>query len=223
MQPNHSHLKKISQLEILVNIDKTDNTIKEVAKLFLTAANDWDTSNQTEIFDFVMELKQFFGSPLTRERILNKPLESAWRSEAGSSILQMIDLYERCFQQSNFDQIINDLFLYYEQQMQFVDFIADLKYFTIEEGGRKTPVFSGHRPQIKFEFSDIQTSGQQLFLNKDIVHPGDSVEATIRLLVVECFANTLTEGMTFEFKEGSKIIGIGQIKHIVNEKLRLCS
>ena len=91
------------------------------------------------------------------------------------------------------------------------DFIAELKYLTTKEGGGKTPLFAkGYRPQVKFPFTEMQTSGEQTFLNKDIVYPGETVEAEIRILSVEFFANKLTVGMTCEFREGSHIIGRGK-------------
>lgn len=219
MQPNNSSLTKISQLVTLVDIDKVDHKLKDIAELFVNAARDWDTFNQTDISDFVKELKQYFGSPLTKEKIKSKPLDNAWRHESGSSIFQMIDLSERFCNQSDFDKIINDVLSYYQQQMQNIDFIADLKYLTTEEGGRQTPAFSGYRPQLKFYFDEMQTSGQQTFLNKDTVYPGDTVEAAIRIISVEHFENTLTEGMTFEFREGSRVIGTGKITDILNDKL----
>jgi len=223
MQPNNSVLTKISQLETLVDIDKSDHKLKDIAELFVNAERDWDTFNQTDISDFVTELKQYFGSPLTKEKIINKPLDNAWRHEAGSSILQMIDLSERFCNQTDFDKILNDILSYYEQQMQSIDFIADLKYLTTEEGGRQTPAFSGYRPQVKFDFDEMQTSGQQTFLNKDTVYPGDTVEAAIRILSVEHFENRLTEGMTFEFREGSRVIGTGKIMAILNDRLMKAS
>ena len=103
---------------------------------------------------------------------------------------------------------------------QGVDFIATLKYRTAEEGGRKTPAFSGYRPQVKFSFSEMQTSGQQTFIDAEVVYPGDTVKAEFKILSVALFANCLEEGMNFEFREGSRIIGIGEIIEIVNEKLR---
>lgn len=121
--------------------------------------------------------------------------------------------------QGDFDKIVNDVLSYYQQQMQNIDFIAELKYLTAEEGGRQTPAFSGYRPQVKFDFDEMQTSGQQTFLNKDTVYPGDTVEAAIRIISIEHFANTLTEGLTFEFREGSRVIGTGKIVDILNDRL----
>lgn len=105
-------------------------------------------------------------------------------------------------------------------QGKTTDFIAILKYNTTDEGGRKTPAFSSYRPQIKFSFSEMLTSGQQTFLNKEIVYPGEEVEAEIAIVAVDTFHNKLTEGMDFDFREGERIIGTGKIKKIINEKLR---
>ncbi|WP_153800356.1 hypothetical protein [Foetidibacter luteolus] len=104
------------------------------------------------------------------------------------------------------------------------DFIAILKYFTPEQGGRSTPFFStGYRPQLKFDFDEMQTFGQQTFIDRKMVFPGDTVEAEIKMLSVEHFAGRLKEKMKFEFREGSRAIGTGQIKHILNSKLRQAS
>lgn len=225
MQPNNSSLTKISQLETLVDIDKSDHKLKDIAQLFLNAAKDWDTFNQTDLLDFVKEFKKYFGSPLTKDKIVSKAFnnDKVWRHESGSSIIEMLNLSEKFYNQSDFEKILKDIFFYYEQQLQNIDFIADLKYLTSEEGGRKTPAFSGYRPQVKFDFSEMQTSGQQTFLNKDTVYPGDTVEVAIRILSVEHFANTLAEGMAFEFREGSKIIGTGIIANILNDSLQKAS
>ena len=100
------------------------------------------------------------------------------------------------------------------------DFIAILKYKKTEEGGRTTPAFSSYRSQIKFPFSEMQTSGQQTFLSNKVAYPGDEVEAEIAILSVEFFQNQLTEGMEFDFREGQRIIGTGKIKKIINERLK---
>lgn len=72
------------------------------------------------------------------------------------------------------------------------------------------------RPQVKFDFSEMQTSGQQIFLDKEIVYPGDSVKAAIRIISVDFFSHQLKKGMPFEFREGATIIGTGIITDILN-------
>lgn len=71
------------------------------------------------------------------------------------------------------------------------DFIAQLQYRTTKEGGRKTSAFSKYRPQIKFDFGEMQTSGEQTFIDKDTVYPGEQVKATIRILGVIYFKGRL--------------------------------
>ena len=103
------------------------------------------------------------------------------------------------------------------------DFIATLTYLTSEEGGRKTPAMSNYRPQIKFDFDKMQTSGQQTFIEREMVFPGETVNAEIKIIAVEHFAHKLKEGMTFDFLEGPTLIGTGKIKLIKNELLRKAS
>ncbi len=49
MQLDYTNLTKIFQLETLVVIDKVEHKLKDIAELFVNAARDWDTFNQTEI------------------------------------------------------------------------------------------------------------------------------------------------------------------------------
>lgn len=96
------------------------------------------------------------------------------------------------------------------------DFVAELIYKTTEEGGRQTPAFSGYRPQLKFPFSEMQTSGQQKFIEKEVVYPGETVKAEIAIISVEFFQHQLSEGMSFDFREGSRIIGTGRVIKVMN-------
>jgi len=96
------------------------------------------------------------------------------------------------------------------------DFIAELKYRTTDQGGRRTAAFSGYRPQIKFAFSEMMTSGHQKFIDKEIVHPGETVIAEIVINSPEFFKNRLKAGTEFEFREGASVIGTGIIREIFN-------
>jgi translation elongation factor EF-Tu-like GTPase len=100
------------------------------------------------------------------------------------------------------------------------DFIAELYYRTSEQGGRHTPVFqTGYRPQLKFAFSEMQFSGQQVFLDKEIVFPGDTVTAEITVISTEFFKGKLSIDLSFEFREGPRIIGAGKILKVLNQDL----
>ena len=213
----------IGTLQDLIDIDKKDHKLKVIADLFVSAMTDWPTYNQTDISEFVSELKAYFGTPLTKDKISNKPINTSnqdvWRHEAGSSIIEMFKLADEFYSEQSFENILQDLFTYYENELLKVDFVADLKYFTTEEGGRATPTCSGYRPQVKFDFAEMQTSGQQTFVDKETVYPGDTVKAAIRIIGVDYFANCLTENMTFDLREASKIIGTGIITSILNDNL----
>jgi translation elongation factor EF-Tu-like GTPase len=100
------------------------------------------------------------------------------------------------------------------------DFIASLEYRTTANGGRKTPAGSGYRPQVKFPFSEMQTGGRQKFIDKELVYPGETVKAYIKVLSPHFFEKSLEEGMKFEFREGHHVIGIGTIITILNINLK---
>ncbi len=101
------------------------------------------------------------------------------------------------------------------------DFIAELRFLTTEQGGRKNPAASGYRPHIEFEgYPDYITSGQQTYLGQDTVAPGEIALAEISILSKEQFTNQLHENMKFKFCEGSHIIGYGKILEMVNQNLK---
>ena len=99
------------------------------------------------------------------------------------------------------------------------DFIADLRYYTAEQGGRSTPAFSGYRPHIKFPFSDMMTSGRQIFSGTKQVLPGERVVAEIAIISTAFFSGKLEIGLEFVFGEGPHVIGIGRIIEIINQDL----
>jgi len=101
------------------------------------------------------------------------------------------------------------------------DFIAELKFETTENGGRKIPARSNYRPHIEFEnYPEYLTSGQQTYIGKEIVYPGETVNAEIGILGNEYFSGRLFEGMKFKFYEGKHIIGFGKIIEIINLNLK---
>ena len=106
-------------------------------------------------------------------------------------------------------------------ETQKPDFKAKLKYLSAKDGGRKTPANSGYRPQVKFPFSKMQTSGSQKFIGTDIVYPGETVLAEITILLPQFFENQIEIGMEFDFREGATIIGTGIIIEILNETLEM--
>lgn len=106
------------ELYDLIELDTTSNKTKQIAELFLTAMNDWPTLNQNEIADFIKEVKEYFGSPLTLEKIDAKNKSEIdemnfWRIESGSSIAEMIEFSKLYFNETDFDKIVSDILIYY--------------------------------------------------------------------------------------------------------------
>lgn len=100
------------------------------------------------------------------------------------------------------------------------DFIAILTYSTAENGGRSHYAATGYRPAIKFSFDDRMTSGEQKFLDKEIVYPGETVIAEIRIVWIDIFIGKLKKGTQFGFYEGARMMGVGEIIEIINEELQ---
>jgi len=204
----------------LVDTDQADHELKSIATLFLAAMHDWPSQSR-HIADFVRELKEYFGEPVSPDRIESAKYYggTAWPVEAGSSIAELIRISSNIYHESNFDKIVQHVLDYYGKEFFKTDFIARLRFKSTSEGGRKTPAKTGYRPQVKFDFEAMVTSGQQTFIGKEQVFPGEEVDAKIKLISPGYFAGCLSEGMRFEFREGVVVMGAGEIRYIVNEKL----
>jgi hypothetical protein len=107
----------INHLRETIDNDSNNHRIKELSELFWTAMNDWPTQNQTNIQDFITELYDYFGFPLTIDKINSKKLDlgndmNVWRHESGSLIAEIIDISARFENESDFDTILNQIINY---------------------------------------------------------------------------------------------------------------
>ena len=103
------------------------------------------------------------------------------------------------------------------------DFTAQVTYLTTEQGGRKGYAASGYRPHVEFDGRKEMTSGEQLFIDKEKVFPGETVTAEIRIISKEIFKNYLFVGQHFEVAEASHLVGHGEILEVMNSDLRQAS
>jgi translation elongation factor EF-Tu-like GTPase len=94
-------------------------------------------------------------------------------------------------------------------------FIALLTYILTGDE-RRTPVSSGYRPGIKFDFYHDQFPAIQNFIDTDLVFPGDSVTAEITLVNTEYFKGKIYGGLEFDFFEGQLLIGHGVITKLLD-------
>jgi hypothetical protein len=101
------------------------------------------------------------------------------------------------------------------------DFIANIHYYSTEDGGRKGFVLSGYRSQIKFPFNKNMISGEQIFIENDKVCPGEKVTVQITILDHTQFRKSLSVGTIFKIYEGLHEVAEGEIVEIVNGELKL--
>lgn len=99
------------------------------------------------------------------------------------------------------------------------DFIAKVYYLTAEQGSRKTPAVTGYFPQVKFSSVNTRVGGQQKFIDKEIVNPGEDVTTEVTLLLTDPFKESLKIGSKFDVMEGARIVRKGIIIEILNLEL----
>lgn len=100
------------------------------------------------------------------------------------------------------------------------DFIAKLTFLTTEQGGRKGYAISGYRPHVKFDERQEMTSGEQLFVDKDKVFPGEMAISEIRIVSPHFFEEYLFPGQRFELCEGLRVVAHGQVLEVINLHLK---
>ena len=94
-------------------------------------------------------------------------------------------------------------------------FEGEVYVLTDKEGGRKTPFFSGYRPQFYVRTTDV-TGTIQSFTADDgsaaeMVMPGDRIKMNVELIN----PIAIETGMRFAIREGGRTIGAGVVSKIV--------
>ncbi|MDB9540482.1 elongation factor Tu [Anabaenopsis tanganyikae CS-531] len=94
-------------------------------------------------------------------------------------------------------------------------FEGEVYVLTEKEGGRKTPFFSGYRPQFYVRTTDV-TGTIKSFTSDDgseaeMVMPGDRIKMTVELIN----PIAIEQGMRFAIREGGRTIGAGVVSKIL--------
>ena len=95
-------------------------------------------------------------------------------------------------------------------------FEGEVYVLTDKEGGRKTPFFSGYRPQFYVRTTDV-TGTITNFTDDDgssaeMVMPGDRIQMTVELIS----PIAIEQGMRFAIREGGRTIGAGVVSKVTN-------
>lgn len=94
------------------------------------------------------------------------------------------------------------------------DIEAQIYFLTTQEGGRTGPVRSGYRGQFFYDGHDWDA--HQEYPDAQWVQPGTSARALLRFASPQCHWGKVSIGMSFEVREGARIIGRGQVTAILN-------
>lgn len=94
-------------------------------------------------------------------------------------------------------------------------FEGEVYVLTEKEGGRKTPFFSGYKPQFYVRTTDV-TGTIASFTADDgsaaeMVMPGDRIKMTVELIN----PIAIEQGMRFAIREGGRTIGAGVVSKII--------
>jgi len=116
----NNELISYSELSDAIENDNSDNKIKARAEFLFTSISDYPTFNLKEPIDFLNELKNEIGSPLTYELIDNyeKKLtfdngDNTWKKEALSSVLEMF-YWDKT---KTLDELIREISIHYKLKL----------------------------------------------------------------------------------------------------------
>ncbi|MGJ1322482.1 hypothetical protein ACR780_07330 [Sphingobacterium faecium] len=106
--------------------------------------------------------------------------------------------------------------LNYENQNGLIVLNAILRLKSTEEGGRKTGIISGYRPNHVFEYTadgkiDQTYIGDIVFEESNEILPGEERCIIVRFLIHQRIENYLTKGTVWWIHEGQNQIGEAEI------------
>ena len=93
---------------------------------------------------------------------------------------------------------------------------AKIYVLRAEEGGRKTPIFTGYKPAVYF--GDRQTDGLIIFSHEEKPTLGGEYTVTIVLAHPEYLGDALKKEATFDCREGTKVVVHGKVLEIEKTK-----
>jgi translation elongation factor EF-Tu-like GTPase len=91
-----------------------------------------------------------------------------------------------------------------------LEIIAKIYLLRTDEGGRRSFIFSGYRPNIRFG-DDVYTDGALTFSDREKLFPGGKCQVKIMFPKPELVEKYVTVGTTFDINEGSHKVGEGEI------------
>jgi translation elongation factor EF-Tu-like GTPase len=93
------------------------------------------------------------------------------------------------------------------------DIEVEMTFLTPEEGGRRTPAFSGYRPQ--FYFDGIDTDALHTYIGTEQVLPGQTVRAYLSFFAPDRQVGRVHTGLEFLIREGSRTVARGRVLQVL--------
>ncbi len=93
-------------------------------------------------------------------------------------------------------------------------FLARVRFFGPDEGGRHSPPQSGYHPQV--DAGDVYTSCAVESLDEEIVFEFDKeYTVRLRLLFPDLYRDRFAPGSVLRLYEGSRLVGTGTILELI--------
>ena len=93
------------------------------------------------------------------------------------------------------------------------DIEAEITFVPTEQGGRKTPAFSGYRPQ--FYYDGMDWDAIQEYPDVEQVLPGQTVRTLLTFSRPQVHFGRVVEGMEFLVREGQRTVAHGRVTKIL--------
>jgi translation elongation factor EF-Tu-like GTPase len=99
------------------------------------------------------------------------------------------------------------------------DIEAEITFLPTEEGGRRSAAVSGYRPNHNFGLASLNDAAHE-YIGRDSAAPGETVLANMWFLAPQYQVGRLVPGFTFTVQEGSRIVGHGVVRKVLNAELQ---
>jgi len=94
------------------------------------------------------------------------------------------------------------------------DIEAEITFLPTEQGGRKGPAFSGYRPHFYYDGHNWDALHE--YPDVERVLPGQTVRTWLRFLSPDRHVGRIRDGMEFQIREGSRVVGHGRVTKILH-------
>ena len=220
---------QVSALEALENSDDSGNRwVKQIYEL-MDAVDDYIPIPDRPVdLPFIMPIEDVFGikgrgtvvtGRIERGKVqTGEPVEIVGFGKTQSTVVTGVEMFQKTLNEGITGDAVGCLLRGIDREevsrgavlakpgtiTPYVKGKAQVYVLTAEEGGRRTPFFSGYKPQFYIRTTDV-TGEIKLPDGIEMVMPGDNTEMEIQLI----YPVALEENLRFAIREGGRTVGSG--------------